>query len=70
MKPLIDDVTHSLDVLSFQFLEKGFDTAGVGLNSNGRENGLDVGGRWGGIAGEVEEEVGSEVLHFEILLKR
>ena len=57
--------SYLVDVLALQLSEEGLETAGVGLNADGLEDSGDVLGRGRGVASELEEEVGSEVLHFE-----
>lgn len=52
------------DRLALEVLEKGGDSLGVNLNTDGGDDLLDVGGRGGGVASGVKQEVGSEVLHF------
>lgn len=56
---------YLVDVLALQLSEEGVETVGIGLNADGLEDSGDVLGRGGGVASELEEEVGSEVLHFE-----
>ena len=51
------------DVLALELGEKSAEALIVGLNANGAEDLLDVGGRRGGVASQAEEEVCREVLH-------
>lgn len=53
-----------VDVLALELLEESSQALIIGLSANRREDVLDVGGGRGGVAGEAEEEVGGEVLHF------
>jgi hypothetical protein len=57
---------YLVDILALQFFEELVETFIVGVNSNGGENFLDVLGRRVAVAGEAEEKVRSEVLHFEL----
>jgi len=45
------------DVLALELGKELVETLSVGLNTNGSEDLLDVAGRWGGIASQVEEKV-------------
>lgn len=56
--------TNLVDVLALELLDELVEALRVGLNANGLENGLDIGGGWGGVATDGEEEVCCEVLHF------
>merc|ERR1712098_254757 len=53
-----------LDVLALELRDKGGETLIIGLDSNGLEDGLDVGFGWGGATTDGEEKVCCEVLHF------
>ena len=55
---------YLLDVLALELRDKGGETLIIGLDSNGLENGLDVGFGWGGVTTDGEEKVCCEVLHF------
>ena len=57
--------SYLVDVLALKLGEKGLETVAVGLNADGLEDSGDVLGRGGGVASELEEEVGREVLHFD-----
>jgi len=57
---------YLLDVLARELRDELLKTVTLGVNTDGGEDGLDVLGRGLLVAGEVEEEVGCEVLHFEI----
>jgi hypothetical protein len=57
--------TYLLNVLALKLGDQGVEALLIGLNANGLENGLDIGGRGGGVASEAEKKVSCEVLHFE-----
>ena len=56
---------YFLDILAFKFRDQLVQTLFVSVDTNGFENTLDVGRRWGGVASKAEEEVSCEVLHLE-----
>lgn len=58
-------MTNLIDVLALELREELVETALVGVNTDGGENTLDVGGGGGGVATEAEEEKSGEVLHCE-----
>jgi hypothetical protein len=60
-------MAYLLDVLALELRKELVETVTLGVNTDGGEDGLDVLGRGGLVAGEVEEEVGCKVLHFEFL---
>lgn len=57
--------TNLLDVLALELSNELGEALIVGVDTNGREDGLDVLSRGGGVAGKAEQEVSGEVLHFE-----
>lgn len=57
--------SYLLDVLALELGDQGVEALVVSLNANGLENGLDIGGRGGGVASEAEKKVSCEVLHFD-----
>lgn len=57
--------SYLLDVLALELGDQGVKALVIGLNANGLENGLDIGGRGGGVASEAEKKVSCEVLHFD-----
>ena len=58
-------ITNLVDVLALELRDELVETLVIGVNTNGRENTLDISGRGGSVASEGEEEVGCHVLHFE-----
>jgi hypothetical protein len=58
---------YLLDVLARELRDELLETLTLSVNTDGGEDGLDVLGRGLLVAGEVKEEVGCEVLHFECL---
>jgi hypothetical protein len=58
---------YLLDVLAGKLRDELLKALTLSVNTDGGENGLDVLGRGLLVAGEVKEEVGCEVLHFECL---
>jgi hypothetical protein len=58
---------YLLDVLAGKLRDELLETVTLSVDTDGREDGLDVLGRGLLVAGEVEEEVGCEVLHFGCL---
>ena len=60
--------SYLVDVLALKLGDQGLEAVLVSLNANGLKDGLDIGGRGGGVATQAEEEVRSEVLHFGGLL--
>jgi hypothetical protein len=61
---------YLLDVLARELRDELLKTLTLSVNTDRGEDGLDVLGRGLLVAGEVEEEVGCEVLHFECLNRR
>lgn len=59
-------VTNLLEVLALELGDDLLETVTLGVNADGGEDGLDVGGGGSLVAGKGEEEVGSEVLHCEL----
>jgi hypothetical protein len=57
-------VTYDINVLPVEFLKEFRETLGVSIDTDGFENALDVVFGGAGVAGEAEEEVCCEVLHF------
>ena len=55
--------TYSIDVLALELGDQLLETVILSLNANGRENLLDISGRRGGVATDLEEEVSSNVTH-------
>ena len=53
------------DVLALKLRDERVQALVVSLDTDGGEDGLDIGGRGGGVATEAEEEVSCEMLHFE-----
>lgn len=58
---------YLLDVLAGELRDELVEALTLSVNTDGGEDGLDVLGRGGLVASEVEEEVSGEVLHFEFL---
>jgi hypothetical protein len=58
-------ITNLLEVLALELGDDLLDAVRLSVDADGRENGLDVGGGGSLVAGKGEEEVGSEILHFE-----
>lgn len=56
--------TYLGNVLALELRDQLGQAIGIGLDADGREDGLDVLGGGGGVATEAEEEVSCEVLHF------
>lgn len=56
--------TYLRDVLALELGKQGREALLIGLDADGAEDFLDVALGGGGVAGEAEEEVGCEVLHF------
>lgn len=50
--------------LALKVLEKSGDSLGINLDTDGGDDLLDVGGRGGGVASSVKQEVSGEVLHW------
>lgn len=59
--------SYLLDVLALELGDELVEAVALSVDTDGGEDGLDVLGRGLLVAGEVEEEVGCEVLHFEFL---
>lgn len=53
------------DGLALKLLNEGVDALLINIDTDRLDNGLDVSGRWDVLATELEEEVCSEVLHFD-----
>jgi ubiquinone/menaquinone biosynthesis C-methylase UbiE len=64
------DITNLLEVLALELRDDLLETVTLSVDADGGENGLDVGGGGGLVAGKGEEEVGSEVLHFEMTVPK
>ena len=58
-------INNLVDVLALELRDELVETLVIGVNTNGRENALDISGRGGSVASEGDEEVGRQVLHFE-----
>lgn len=58
------EFAYLVDVLAVKLGEELLKALVVSLNTDGLEDGLDVGGRGRGVATQAEEEVRSKVLHF------
>jgi hypothetical protein len=56
---------YLVDVLALELLKEGREALLVGVNANRAEDGLNVLGRGGGVAGQAEEEVSCHVLHLD-----
>ena len=63
------EVAYLVDVLALKLGDEHVETVAVGLNTNGVEDLLDVGGGGGLLAAEGEEEVSCEVLHGDGVLE-
>ena len=59
----IETKTYSVDILALELGDQLLETVILSLNANGRENLLDISGRRGGVATDLEEEVCSEMTH-------
>lgn len=57
--------THLLNVLALKLRDELLQTLLVSVNANRPKDSLDVVSRGRGVAGKAEEEVSSEVLHFD-----
>ena len=58
-------MSHLVDVLAVELRQECLQAVVIGLDTDGRENVLDVGSRRGGVSTEGEEEVGCEMLHLD-----
>lgn len=58
------DLSNLLDVLALELSDELGEALLIGINTNGREDILDVSSGRRGVAGEAEEKVSCEVLHF------
>lgn len=56
--------SYLVDVLALKLGDEGVQALLIGLDADGLEDVLDIGGRGGGVLGEAEEKVSREVLHF------
>jgi len=56
---------YLVDVLALELRDELLDAVIIGLDTDGREDLLDVLGAGAGVTTEAEEEVSCEVLHFE-----
>lgn len=59
-------LTNLVDVLAFELGDELLEALLIGVNTDGREDGLDIVARGGVVASKDEEEESCEVLHFEI----
>lgn len=59
-------ITNLVEVLALELGDDLLEAVTLSVDTDGGENGLDVGGGGGLVASKGEEEVGSEVLHFEL----
>lgn len=57
--------TNLLDVLALELSDDLVEALRVSVDTDGGQNALDVGGGGLGVAGQSEQKVGCEVLHFE-----
>ena len=60
---------YLVDVLALELRDEGLETGLIGLNTDGLKDSLDVGSGGGGVTTESEEEVGREVLHFDVVVE-
>jgi len=58
-------VSYLVDVLALELRDELVQALVIGLDTDAREDLLDVGSGGGGVAAKAEEEVSCEVLHFE-----
>lgn len=63
-------VTNLLEVLALELSDELVEALGVGINTDGGEDALDVGGGGRLVAGQGQEEVSGEVLHFDRLSQK
>lgn len=63
--PLCARKTNLLDVLALELSHELAETLVVSVDADGGKDTLDIVGRGSLVAGEGEEEVSGEVLHFE-----
>lgn len=56
--------TNGVDILAIKLLEEAGDALVVAIDTDGREDGLDVTSSRRGVSANLTEEVGCEVLHF------
>jgi hypothetical protein len=57
--------TYLVDVLALELGDELGETLLIGLDANGRKDGLDILSGWGGVTANSEEKVCCEVLHFD-----
>lgn len=58
-------LTNLLEVLALKLGDELVKALLIGVDADGGEDSLDIGGRGGLVAGEGEEEESGDVLHFE-----
>lgn len=63
-------VTNLLEVLALELSDELVEALGVGIDTDGGEDTLDVGGRGRLVASQGQEEVSGEVLHFDRLSQK
>lgn len=63
-------VTNLVEALALELGDDLLETVTLSVDADGGEDGLDVGGGGSLVAGKGEEEVGSEVLHFELTVQK
>lgn len=56
---------YLLEILALELRDQGGETLIISLNSDGRENGLDILLRGRGLVADGQEEVSCEVLHLD-----
>ena len=57
--------SNLLDVLALKLRDELLKTGFIGIDTNGRQNALDVVGRRRGVASKAKEQVSCQVLHFD-----
>ena len=57
--------SYLVDVLALELRDELLEALLIGLDTDGVEDLLDVGGRGRGVAAEAEEQVSRKVLHFD-----
>jgi len=63
-------VTNLLEVLALELSDELVEALGVGIDTDGGEDALDVGGGGRLVASQGQEEVSGEVLHFDRLSRK
>ena len=59
--------THGVDVLAAEFFDELVESLIISIDADGAEDLLDVLGGGRGVAADLEEEVSSDVAHFDLV---